>query len=218
MEENKSYLPLLGAVILILALASLVALGISAVQVQGANPVTGKVAEIAAVMESTAEVAHAEETVVAEAAATAAVTPAAAAAPVVAETAPAEQAAAAPAAEAAAPAEAGAGAAPQADDAVVTAIQKGGCVACHTIPGVPGAVGIVGPNLSNIGTDGATRVEGQTAEQYIHESLVNPLAFTAPECPFGPCVAGTMPMITATLNEDEINTIVQYLVTLHGGG
>lgn len=101
-------------------------------------------------------------------------------------------------------------------EATIAAINKGGCVACHTIPGIPGAVGQVGPNLANIGVDGATRIDGYTAKEYIHESIVNPLAFTAPECPTGPCIAGAMPPIQLT--EAEVEAIVNYLSTLGTAG
>ncbi len=77
---------------------------------------------------------------------------------------------------------------------------------------------MVGPNLANIGNDAATRIAGQTAEQYIHESLVNPNAFTAKKCPYSDCIPGTMPANISTLiNEGEINAVVQYLLTLKGG-
>lgn len=97
-------------------------------------------------------------------------------------------------------------------DAVIAAIDKGGCVACHTIPNIPNAVGQVGPNLSNIGVDAATRRDGYSAEEYIRESLMEPSAFTASECPLGPCVAGTMPQLN--LEQSEIETLVSYLSTL----
>ncbi len=99
-------------------------------------------------------------------------------------------------------------------DAVIAAIEKGGCTACHTIPNIPNAIGQVGPDLSKIGTDGATRQDGYSAEEYIRESLREPSAFIAPECPLGPCVAGTMPQLT--LDQSEIETIVSYLSTLGG--
>jgi len=96
--------------------------------------------------------------------------------------------------------------------AVIAAIDKGGCVACHTIPNIPGAVGQVGPNLSRIGVEAANRREGYTAEAYIRESLLEPSAFTAPECPTGPCPPGTMPQLF--LDQAEIEVIVKYLATL----
>ena len=97
-------------------------------------------------------------------------------------------------------------------DAVIAIINKSGCPACHTIPNIPGAVGQIGPNLSNIGVDGATRRPGYTAEEYIRESIQNPSAFTAPNCPTGPCPAGVMPQIT--LSNDELETLVKYLSNL----
>ena len=101
-------------------------------------------------------------------------------------------------------------------EAAIAAINKGGCIACHTIPDVPGAVGLVGPNLSNIGLDAATRIDGYSAVDYIHESIADPLAFTAAECPFGPCTPGTMPPMPQ-LTEDDITAIVNYLATLGVG-
>jgi mono/diheme cytochrome c family protein len=104
-------------------------------------------------------------------------------------------------------------------EAVAAAVTKGGCAACHVMPGVPNAMGVVGPDMSNIGNEAATRVPGQTAEEYIHESIVNPNAHTAPDCPFGACVPGTMPAnITQLLNEQEIDLLVQYLLAQTGGG
>lgn len=111
--------------------------------------------------------------------------------------------------------EAGAAESAAAPADVVAAINKGGCPACHTIPGVPGAQGQVGPNLSNIGVTAATRREGYTAEQYIRESLEQPAAFTVPDCPTGPCVTGTMPQ-QLPLEPNEFDIIINYLVTLKG--
>ena len=38
------------------------------------------------------------------------------------------------------------------DGQVVDAFNKGGCAGCHVVPGIPGANGQIGPDLSNIGT------------------------------------------------------------------
>jgi nitrite reductase (NO-forming)/hydroxylamine reductase len=102
--------------------------------------------------------------------------------------------------------------------AVTAAVTKGGCGACHVMPGIPNAMGVVGPDMSNIGNEAGTRVPGETAEQYLYESIVNPNAHTAPNCPFGPCVAGAMPAnLSQLLSEDEINIIVQYMLAQKGG-
>ena len=39
--------------------------------------------------------------------------------------------------------------------------QKGGCASCHIIPGVPGATGVLGPDLSEIGQVAAERLEAR---------------------------------------------------------
>jgi len=94
-------------------------------------------------------------------------------------------------------------------------VTKGTCFACHVIPGIATAVGQVGPNLSNIGVDGATRIPDYTAEQYIRESLLNPNAFVAPECPTGPCLPNLMVQnLGDTLTAEEIDTLVAYLASL----
>lgn len=107
-------------------------------------------------------------------------------------------------------------AAPAVDMATLnTIIAKGTCGACHTIPGIDGAIGAVGPNLATIGADAATRIDGYSAQEYLHESIVDPNAFVAPECPAGPCVAGIMlPNLADLLTAGEIDLVVGYLSTL----
>ena len=105
------------------------------------------------------------------------------------------------------------------------AIQKGGCVACHTIPGIPGAVGTIGPNLDDIGKAAKDRIAkgeykgaAKTAEEYITESIESPDAFISPNCPTGPCGKGVMPASLAQLlTADEIKSVVTYLAALPGG-
>jgi len=99
--------------------------------------------------------------------------------------------------------------------AVEPIVTKSACIGCHVIPGIPAAVGQVGPDLTNIGVVGATRIPGYTAEQYIRESLLNPNAFIAPECPAGPCLPNLMVQkLGDTLTAEEIDTVVAYLASL----
>lgn len=103
-------------------------------------------------------------------------------------------------------------------------LQKGGCGACHVIPGVPGAVGVIGPDLSQIGLVAAERITdasytgtAKTALDYLHESIVNPDVFLAPDCGGAPCQKGLMtPALAAQFNEAELNAIVEYLAALKG--
>ena len=80
---------------------------------------------------------------------------------------------------------------------------------------MPAATGQLGPNLAGIGTVGATRIEGYTAEAYIRESIVDPEAFIVEECPLGPCAAGLMqPTFAQLMTEEEYEALVAYLVSL----
>ncbi len=105
------------------------------------------------------------------------------------------------------------------------AFQKGGCLVCHTIPGVPGAVGTIGPDLSEIGQVVKARLESgeytgtaKTVEEYLSESLQSPEAFIAPACPTGPCPKGTMPASLAqAFSADELKLVVAFLASLPGG-
>jgi hypothetical protein len=89
----------------------------------------------------------------------------------------------------------------------VSIIQANGCGSCHTISSVPGAAGQVGPNLSAIGSahDAA----------YIYESIVNPGAVIAADCPTGPCPAGVMPNAYGRLlTEQQLGAVVEFLAGL----
>lgn len=106
----------------------------------------------------------------------------------------------------------------------LTAIQKGGCTACHTIPGATGN-GTIGPDLSKIGQVVKARLEGgeytgkaKTVEEYLSEAIQDPEAFIAPDCPASPCGKGLMPASLAqTLSAEELNAVVKYLASLPGG-
>lgn len=120
----------------------------------------------------------------------------------------AEEPAEAPAAEAVAMAV-------PAPEEVAPIFTKAGCIACHVIPDIPGAAGAIGPNLSEIGVTGATRIEGYTVEEYLHESILNPNAFIAPECPTGPCLPGLMVQnLGDVLTPEEIDMVVAYLASM----
>lgn len=102
------------------------------------------------------------------------------------------------------------------------AFQKGGCSACHVIPGVSGAIGTVGPDLSAIGADVDARLNAgeytgmaKTVQEYLLESIVSPDAFLSPKCPTGLCVKGVMPATLADLlSDEEKNAVVEYLSLL----
>ena len=89
-----------------------------------------------------------------------------------------------------------------------------GCVGCHGEPGGAGAV--VGPNLGGIATRAGSTVAGQSAEEYIKTSIVNPNAHVVEQCPTGPCAKPSAMLGTygQTLTPAELDGLVQYLLTL----
>jgi cytochrome c2 len=100
---------------------------------------------------------------------------------------------------------------------------KQGCNACHTIKGV--ANGGIGPNLSKIGTDADTIIasaeykssqgKATNAQEFIHESIVSPNAYIAPQCPTGPCPANVMPQtFQQTIPAADLTNLVAYLLSL----
>jgi len=111
------------------------------------------------------------------------------------------------------------------DPAVLAAFQKGACGSCHTIAGIPNAVGVIAPDLSDISmlADEHIKSDAYTgtatiAEEYIHESIIDPNLFLAPTCPTGACAPNIMPAtMSETLTMDEINSIVTYLHGLPAG-
>lgn len=108
----------------------------------------------------------------------------------------------------------------------VEAFQKGGCTGCHTIPGIPGAVGTIGPNLGGLSDLVEKRLESgeytgkaKTVEEYLTESLLSPDVFIAPDCPNGPCAKGSMPASSGQgLSKDEFRTVIHYLSELSETG
>ncbi|MCP4417723.1 MAG: c-type cytochrome [Chloroflexi bacterium] len=60
------------------------------------------------------------------------------------------------------------------------------CNACHGDVTEDGS-NLIGPWLGEIAEVGATRVEGQTAVQYVYNSILDVNAFIAPDCPTGAC-------------------------------
>ena len=85
----------------------------------------------------------------------------------------------------------------------------GGCGACHTIEGL--ATGLVGPDLTHIGTDAETRKPGASAEDYIRESIKDPEAFVAEGVERA--TAGLMlGALTANLTDGQVDALVEFLL------
>lgn len=115
-------------------------------------------------------------------------------------------------------------AAPAVEMDLAATFQKGGCAACHVIPGVPNAIGNIGPDLTNIGVIASERVQStdytgtaKTAEEYIREAIESPSAFVSPDCATGPCQDGLMPSVASVFNEAEMQGVVDFLAGLPDG-
>lgn len=86
------------------------------------------------------------------------------------------------------------------------------CITCHnpTEP-EPGT----GPYLYGIANVAGERVEGLSAREYLYQSIVNPDEFIAPPQEGQEWNEGVMPASwEEDLSEDDINAIVDYLMTL----
>jgi nitrite reductase (NO-forming)/hydroxylamine reductase len=105
------------------------------------------------------------------------------------------------------------------------AFQKGGCAACHTIPGVPGANGTVGPDLSLAGDVASEMIvsseysgSSETDIDYIREAILDPEAYISQNCSMGACQPGVMPAsFGGVFSQEELDSIVNYLVSLPEG-
>ncbi|MDX1614814.1 MAG: hypothetical protein R3300_10930 [Candidatus Promineifilaceae bacterium] len=91
-------------------------------------------------------------------------------------------------------------------------ILNSGCGSCHRI-GQLGQTHKVGPDLSDIGLVAAERVPDMTAEEYLRQSILDPDAFIAPNCPSGTCMANVMPGdYGRRLTAAQLDTLVAFLL------
>ena len=104
----------------------------------------------------------------------------------------------------------------------VALFQKASCTGCHVIPGVPGANGTIGPDLSAIGDLAETRLgsneysgQADSVKDYIREALMEPDVFLSPECNGATCQAGLMSSsLIKDLSEAEVEAMIDFLADL----
>jgi mono/diheme cytochrome c family protein len=83
-----------------------------------------------------------------------------------------------------------------------------GCGGCHTIEGL--TAGTVGPNQTTIGSIAESRMPGMSAEDYIHESILDPSAYIVEGFP-----DSVMPKnYNELLVSEEISDLVAFLLSL----
>ncbi|MAS32942.1 MAG: hypothetical protein CL610_02970 [Anaerolineaceae bacterium] len=91
-----------------------------------------------------------------------------------------------------------------------TTFQAEANFACNTCHLADSESQLVGPGLLHISERAATRVDGQTAVAYIHNSIVNPHDYVVEGYP-----DNLMPGVYADIfSEEQINDLVAYLMTL----
>lgn len=80
-----------------------------------------------------------------------------------------------------------------------------GCITCHSLDGSK----LVGPSMQGIGSRAGKEVQGLSAEQYIHNSIVEPNAHAAEGY-----AVGVMPSYKGVVSDTQLNDLVAYLLSL----
>ena len=83
-----------------------------------------------------------------------------------------------------------------------------GCGGCHTVDGLRGASGRMGPRLNGVATLGRDRLPGLNVEQYLRQSIENPDSFVVPG------YLARMPDNMVAFNSKEYEAIITYLLSL----
>lgn len=82
-----------------------------------------------------------------------------------------------------------------------------GCITCHSLDA---GVVIVGPSMAGIASRAGSTVSGQSAEDYLRESILTPDAHLVESFP-----AGTMPQVWGQeLSTTQVDQLIDYLMTL----
>ena len=90
---------------------------------------------------------------------------------------------------------------------IIGAASAPGCITCHSLEA---GVVLVGPAQNNIGAEAGTRVAGLSAEEYLHQAIVNPDAYTAEGYPAGLMYQN----YERDLSAQEIDDLVAFMLTL----
>ncbi len=80
-----------------------------------------------------------------------------------------------------------------------------GCISCHSLDGSK----LVGPTMKGIGTRAGKEVQGESADLYIRNSILEPNA----HAPSGYAV-GVMPGYKGVVSDAQLNDLVAYLLSL----
>jgi mono/diheme cytochrome c family protein len=81
--------------------------------------------------------------------------------------------------------------------------QTRGCVGCHTLEKA-GAMGDEGPDLTGLAS--------RASREHIYQSIADPNAIIAAECPEGACQPNVMPNFGQILDTAQIEALTAYLL------
>lgn len=79
------------------------------------------------------------------------------------------------------------------------------CTTCHSLDGSAG----IGPTVQGYGAVAATRVGGESAEEYTYHAIVQPIRYIVPGYP-----NVMYALYDAVLSEQQIADLIAYLLTL----
>jgi mono/diheme cytochrome c family protein len=89
--------------------------------------------------------------------------------------------------------------------AAATVGNNPGCTTCHSLDGS----NLVGPSMQGIGTRAATRVSGESAEQYLRTAITDPNVHVVEGF-----AQGVMPSYKTAVSDTQLSDLVAYLLTL----
>jgi mono/diheme cytochrome c family protein len=81
-----------------------------------------------------------------------------------------------------------------------------GCAGCHQLSKA-GANGNIGPSLNELSSEAGSMVPGESAEEYVRKSILEPDAFTVKGFQ-----SGVMPSYQGRLDDKQVDALVQYLL------
>lgn len=84
-----------------------------------------------------------------------------------------------------------------------------GCTGCHTLAGIPNAVGTLGPPLTSVGATAGVRRATEHADEYLRESVKRPNAYIVPGFP-SPSL-----MPPGLVAGRELDDLVAFLMSQH---
>jgi len=82
-----------------------------------------------------------------------------------------------------------------------------GCQICHSLEKDET---IIGPSFYGIASRAGDRVSGLTAEEYLHQSIVDPNAYIVPGFPNGQMIQNFGKILT----EEQVNDLIAFLMTI----